>query len=85
MSGMDFSPEILRPAAELFFEGGPDGISILSSSEREEDVRAAALAVKNGQKSVVKLASNAFTTSRRIKAGGRSSARPAPSGCICPI
>ena len=46
MSGMDFSPEILRPAAELFFEGGPDGISLLSSSEREEDVRAAVLAVK---------------------------------------
>lgn len=64
---MDFSPEILRPAAELFFEGGPDGISLLSSSEREEDVRAAVLAVKNGQKSVVKLASNAFTTSRRIE------------------
>ena len=60
---MDFSPQILRPAAELFFEGGPDGISLLSSSEREEDVRAAVLAVKNGQKSVVKLASNAFTTS----------------------
>ena len=63
---MKYDPHILRGAAELFFPE-PESVALLSSSDREGDHRAAAIVAKDGKRYVVKLASNAFTTTRRIE------------------
>ena len=67
MSGTPYTPEILQKAAALFVAEKPEEVSLLSSSERDDDLRAAALLTHAGQRSVLKLASNAFTTARRIE------------------
>ncbi|MBO6052689.1 MAG: hypothetical protein J6Q17_03040, partial [Clostridia bacterium] len=59
-------PEALRSAASLFFSD-PSAVTLLSSSEREDDFRAAATVEADGERFVLKLAANAFTTPRRIE------------------
>ena len=67
---MEYTSDLLRQAASLFF---PDfkSVSLIGSSERENDFRAAALA-ETGREAesgrfVVKLAANAFTHPARIE------------------
>ena len=56
----------LHSAASLFFRE-PFAVTLLSSSEREDDFRAAATVEAGGARYVLKLAANAFTTARRIE------------------
>ena len=61
------SDAILRSAASLFFRD-PADVTLLSSSAREADDRAAAtVTAGDGARYVLKLASNAFTHPRRIE------------------
>lgn len=64
---MEYTTDFLRSAASLFSAGEPEELTLLSSSERENDFRCAVLLVTGGEKSVLKLASNAFTSHRRIE------------------
>ncbi len=57
----------LRRAAQLFVSGDAGSLTLLSKSERENDFRAAAVLEEDGVRTVVKIASNAFTTPRRIE------------------
>ena len=63
---MEYTSDLLRRAASLFFSN-PESVSLIGSSERENDFRAAALVVRSGERFVVKLASNAFTHPARIE------------------
>ena len=63
---MEYTNEILMTAAGLFVAGEIDNISLIDKSEREDDLRMIAQLVAHGEKYVLKMASNAFTTSRRI-------------------
>ncbi len=58
--------DILRRAAALFFPE-PFDVTLLSTSEREDDLRMAATVEADGKRRVLKLAANAFTTPRRIE------------------
>lgn len=65
---MEYSSVFLDRAARLFF---PDheAVSLIASSEREDDFRASALVAGrgDGERYVLKLASNAFTHAARIE------------------
>ena len=63
---MEYTADMLRSAASLFVAGETDELTLLSSSERENDSRAAVFMRAGGERSVLKLASNAFTSHRRI-------------------
>ena len=60
---------ILRRASAFFTADGAerDGLTLLASSERQNDCRAAAVLEEGGVKTVLKTASNAFTSARRIE------------------
>lgn len=63
---VNLAPDALLAAASLFFPV-PSAVELLASSEREDDLRAAAAVEADGARYVLKLASNAFTTPRRIE------------------
>ncbi len=63
---VNLAPDALLAAASLFFPA-PSAVELLASSEREDDLRAAAAVEADGARYVLKLASNAFTTPRRIE------------------
>ena len=63
---MDYSRDFLGRAARLFCPD-PESVSLISSSEREDDFRAASLVIQSGERFVLKLASNAFTHAARIE------------------